>query len=272
MEHLQIEQFGGDSFPPSWLQPQNLPALKSMYLVKCDGFERIVLPRATPEADALISSFDGVLSGSVGADGSQQASTNNYACLPFTSLTLLVLLSCRKLKNLDQCLSPEYFPSIQSIQLLFFERLESIPVDKFGGFVCLHDLKIMHCRSLVCPREMVLPKSLERLYIEHSGKLDRSLKPTCLENLASITLLYLKGCPGVESILLNSINTNNLKALVLRDCLELSSIGGSQVLSSIQHVDINGCPKLTEVQQQPLVKRGLRRSELSDIQDFNNHP
>ncbi|XP_044354561.1 uncharacterized protein [Triticum aestivum] len=173
MEHLQIEQFGGDSFPPSWLQPQNLPSLKSMYLVKCDGLERIVLPRATPEADALISSFDGVLSGSVGADGSQQASTNNYACLPFTSLTLLVLLSCRKLKNLDQCLSPEYFPSIQSIQLLFCESLESIPVDKFGGFVCLHDLQIMHCRSLVCPREMVLPKSLERLYIEHSGKLDR---------------------------------------------------------------------------------------------------
>ena len=116
-----------------------------------------------------------------------------------------------------------------------------------------------------------MPPALRRLSVSFCGELGNSF-PDCLENLNFLTLLHLEACLTIRLIRLNSINTNNLKALVLRDCLELSSIGGSQVLSSIQHVDINGCPKLTEVQQQPLVKRGLRRSELSDIQDFNNHP
>ncbi|CAM0953116.1 unnamed protein product [Alopecurus aequalis] len=273
IEHLEIEKFGGDCFPPSWFTQENLPALTSLHLTYCDGFESFIIQRATPDTEALTNSADDALGGSSDAYSTQQASIdsiNSNACLPFISLTNLYLFSCRKLTNLDQCLTPEYFPSIQSIQLLFCGSLESLPVHKFGGFVCLRDLEIMMCSSLMCQREMVLPYSIQRLYIKDSGNFDGSLKPDCLENLPSLTLLYLQGCSTVESILLNSINTNNL-CLVLKGCPELSSIGGSHALSSIKHVDISGCPKLSEVQEQPLVKKGLKRSELSELQNITNH-
>jgi hypothetical protein len=271
IESLTVRKFGGDNFPPSWLKQENLPALKTLSVKNCNGIIQLVLNGVANVVENLRTTSDATPSVSTCDNSVQQASINNSngnACLPFKSLTSLTLSSCNNLTNLDRCLSPEYLPSIKSIDITMCKGIVSLPVHNFGGFTCLQDLSIRKCYSLICPQEMVLPHLLQRLCVVDSGELDQSFRPGgCLENLASLTVLQLDNCTNVESIPLNSINTAKLRCLVLWGCSKLSYIGGFHRLSAILHVDIAGCPELTEVQQ-PFLKKGLRAKEARELLKF----
>ncbi|CAD6262218.1 unnamed protein product [Miscanthus lutarioriparius] len=261
IECLKILGFAGDTLP-SWFKPEDLPTLRSLELSYCGCFQSLSIPCLADRTQA----------GLAGGDGTQHASSsgshnNGIAPFAFTCLTALRVYRCIGLTNLEQFLIPETLPSIKSIVLERCSHLKSIPVHRFAEFVCLQDLKICRCRRLECPREMVLPTSLRRLCIVACNyELERSF-PACLENLASLTLLQLVYCDSVKCIPLNSIASNMLKCLVIRLCLELSSIGGLQGLASIQHIQLSDCPKLTEVQL-PFEKKELRTKEGKELLKF----
>jgi hypothetical protein len=246
IEYLKVRCFLGDNFSPSWLNPQDLPSVRRLELSGCHYMQSLAVDDRMQHAS--INCNSGIVRG------------------PFTSLTTLSLAHCERLINIDHILSPRYMPSVKSIEIVGCSGLVSLPVQNFVRFVCLQDLKIQSCQMLVCLTEMVLPHSLQRLSISFCGELDRSLRPGFLENLTSLTLLHLICCHNVESVQLNSMN-NKLKCLVLSLCSELLSIGGSCTPSSIRHVDISDCPKLTEIQQ-PLLKKGLTPKQEEELVHF----
>jgi Leucine-rich repeat (LRR) protein len=160
---------------------------------------------------------------------------------------------------------PQDLPTLRRLELYFCNNITSIPVHSFVGFACLQDLKLRNCFDLECPQEMVFPPSLRRLCLVGCFALERSF-PACLRNLTSLTLLQLAHCK-VTCIPLNSIGSNMLKCLDLRKCPELTSIGGSHDLASIQYVELSDCPKLTEVQL-PFKKNELRTEEKAELLTF----
>ncbi|CAL4971621.1 unnamed protein product [Urochloa decumbens] len=260
IECLKVIGFSGDKIP-RWFNPEDLPNLRSFELSDCGSLECSSFPRFADIAQVGLTGDDGMHHAS-----SSISHSNGNASFAFTCLTALRLHRCRKLKNLEQFLTPKILPSIKSIILVDCWFLASIPFHSFVGFVCLQDLKIIKSNKLECPREMVLPPSLQRLCIVSCRKLDRSF-PACLENLTSLTLLQLVECQNVKCIPLNSIALNMLKCLVISCCPDLTSIGGSHGLASIQHVELSGCPKLTEVQL-PFEKKELRSKEGRELLKF----
>ncbi|TVU43650.1 hypothetical protein EJB05_10136, partial [Eragrostis curvula] len=244
IEHLKVSYFYGDWFP-SWFNPQDLPNLKSLELCFCSGLE---------------SNADGTLP-------QQNHASGSISCSSFSHMTTLRLHGCSKLTDLGQFLSPENLPSLRSMKLEVCDGLVTIAAHNFVRFAFLEDLGIFICEKLVCPREMVLPPSLRRLFLGGCGELERSF-PACLENLTSLTLLKLIGCDNVKFIPLSSIaSTKTLKYLLLYSCKELSSIEAPHCLSSIQYVRILGCPMLTEVEQ-PFGKNTPQTKEEEELLEF----
>ncbi|CAM0952680.1 unnamed protein product [Alopecurus aequalis] len=134
------------------------------------------------------------------------------------------------------------------------ETTESIAREEFISQPSLDELQMMLMKELMGQKFLlVLDDVWPNANLEWRGfsaplRLDKSF-PGCLKNVTSLTLLNLECRPNMESVLLNSTNTNKLKYLVFRDCSRLSSIGSLHALSSIYYVDISDCPKLTEIQQ-----------------------
>ncbi|KAJ1253474.1 hypothetical protein BS78_K251300 [Paspalum vaginatum] len=261
IECLKVHWFGGDMFP-SWFRPEELPTLRSLELFHCGFLKKLSIPCFVGGTQDALAEDDGTHHAR-----NKISRSNGIASFAFTRLTTLHVYDCWKLTNLEQFLTPEKLPCIQSITLEQCRDLASVPVHSFVGFVCLRELKIIYCTKLEQrPREMVLPPSLQRLCIVRCGELDMSF-PACLENLTSLTLLQLAHCDNVKCIQFNSIGSNMLKCLVIRKCGELSSIGGMHGLASTQHVQLSDCPKLTEVQQ-PFERNELRRWEGNELLTF----
>nr|CAB3448739.1 unnamed protein product [Digitaria exilis] len=261
IECLKFIGFSGDRLP-SWFKPEDMPFLRSLELSSCGPLESLSIPfHAGFSGDMLRSSLDveqeNILRILERIDSIINRG-NGIVSSAFTRLAALRVYRCWKLRDLEQFLTPENLPCIESIILEDCWNLKSIPIHSFEGFDCLCDLKICRYHELKWPREMVLPYSLQRLCIV-SSKLDMSF-PACLENLTSLTLLQLGSCDNIRCIPLNLICSNTLKCLAIRDCQDLSSIGGLHALASIQHVQISSCPYLDEVQQ-PFEKKELQTKE-----------
>ncbi|KAJ1277725.1 hypothetical protein BS78_04G025900 [Paspalum vaginatum] len=143
IERLKVHGFGGDMFP-SWFKPEELPTLRSLELVHCGSLKSLSIPCLVGGTQTDLSAGD---------DGTQNASnsincSNGVASFSFARLTTLRVYRCYKLTNLEQFLTPEKLPSIQSITLEQCNDLASIPCHSFVGFVCLRDLKIIVCPHL----------------------------------------------------------------------------------------------------------------------------
>ncbi|KAJ1253476.1 hypothetical protein BS78_04G026200 [Paspalum vaginatum] len=253
IECLKIHGFFGDTFP-SWFKPEDLPTLRSLELSDCGYLESSPVPcfAGGSQAGFMVDDITRHVS-----------SSNGIAPFAFTHLTDLRVYRCSQLKNLEQFLTPEKLPSIKSITLQECRELVSIPVHRFVRFEYLQDLKICVCPKLECPQKMVLPPSLQRLCIVRCNELDMSF-PACLKNLTSLSFLQLVSCDNIKCIPLNSIGSKVLKCLVVSLCRELSSIGGSQCLASIQHVQLSCCHKLAEVQL-PFEKKELGTKEGKEL-------
>ncbi|KAF8685911.1 hypothetical protein HU200_043831 [Digitaria exilis] len=261
IECLKFIGFSGDRLP-SWFKPEDMPFLRSLELSSCGPLESLSIPfHAGFSGDMLRSSLDveqeNILRILERIDSIINRG-NGIVSSAFKRLAALRVYRCWKLRDLEQFLTPENLPCIESIILEDCWNLKSIPIHSFEGFDCLCDLKICRYHELKWPREMVLPYSLQRLCIV-SSKLDMSF-PACLENLTSLTLLQLGSCDNIRCLPLNLICSNTLKCLAIRDCQDLSSIGGLHALASIQHVQISSCPYLDEVQQ-PFEKKELQTKE-----------
>ncbi|EAZ00451.1 hypothetical protein OsI_22472 [Oryza sativa Indica Group] len=275
IEQLDIQGFGGDIFSPRWFRTESLLTLTTLYLLHCDVLKNLSIPSFPSlkqlwllanirlKTVAIIGDSTGGERMQHASSSSSSSSSNGTACL--RGLTYIKVYRCEDLQNLDRCLSPEYLPSIESIEIHSSSDLGlSMPVDSFVGFKYLQDLKISHCK-LVCPQGMVLPPSLRRLSIVCGRKVDF---PACLQSLTSLNVLHLSSCDGMESI---PLGTNlQVKCLLLERCSELSSIGGSHVLSSMRFVNISICPKMHEVEQ-PFKKCLLTNEEKKEMLKFTDH-
>lgn len=268
IECLKVEKFRGDSFCPSWFKPESLPTIRSLELVRCHCLKSLSIPSLPSLEHLLLAQVpieeltvfaDDTPSGSTDCDRMQHpSSSNGIVC--FRGLTSVRLIDCNGLRNLDQFLSPDYLPSIKFIAI---GRCLRQVLPSFVGFDRLQDLRISYCNE-VCPQEMVLPSSLQRLSIVNCGELDRSF-PTCLRALTSLTALHLVRCNNMESI---PIGTNfQVQYLHLKKCLKLSSIGGAHALSSFRYVSISECPELLHQVQQPF-ERDLLTKEEKELHNF----
>ncbi|EEC80366.1 hypothetical protein OsI_22474 [Oryza sativa Indica Group] len=238
IERLKVQGFGGDSFSPSWFRPECLLNLRSLELSKCDGLKNLSiaslpsLERLMLEANLRTEAVT-ILGGSTGGEKTKHASSSSSNCTAcLRGLTTIRLVNCYQLQNLDGCLSPEYLPSIECIEINKSSHLGlSIHVDSFVGFEHLQEMKIWRCKL----------------------------------SLTSLDILHFRACNNMESI---PLGTNlRVKCLILKSCSELSSIGGSRALSSMQVVSISDCLKLHEVEQ-PFTKGLLTKEEKVELLKF----
>jgi len=144
----------------------------------------------------------------------------------FPLLTDLTIEDCRKLESIDDLITHECIPTIESIS-------------------------IVYCPRLYWQSAMVLPTSLKKLNLCNCGDFSAWSPMCCLENLTSLESLNMTSCQGIVSIPgdLWSSNLKSLQELWIVACPDLVSIGGPEAIADINTVFIRDCPKLTEIEQ-----------------------
>jgi len=168
----------------------------------------------------------------------------------FPLLTHLTIQSCSQLESLDDLLTHECLPAIESITIWSCDLL-SLPTERFESFPFLKNLEIRFCPRLYWQSAMVLPPSLQKLMLHDCGDFSAWSPRCCLENLTSLESLMMDSCKGIVSIPgdLWSSNLKSLLRLKIRACPDLVSIGGPEAIANINTVYIDGCPKLMEIKQ-----------------------
>jgi len=144
----------------------------------------------------------------------------------FPLLTHLTIESCSQLESLDDLLTHECLPAIESITISW-------------------------CPRLYWQSPMVLPPSLQTLILSSCGDFSAWSPRCCLENLTSLESLTMDSCKGIVSIPgdLWSSNLKSLRRLKIMECPDLVSIGGLEAIANINTLYIWGCLKLMEIEQ-----------------------
>jgi hypothetical protein len=137
----------------------------------------------------------------------------------------------------------EKVPLLTDLTIQYCSELETFN----GGWPILKSLSIMSCPRLNLENRIVLPSSLQYLYLRDCGY----FSARCLENLTSLESLNIQSCKHIEYIPgdLWSSNLKSLQVLIVHFCGDLVSIGGPEAIAHIPKVNIKNCPKLKEVQQ-----------------------
>ncbi|KAG2650221.1 putative disease resistance protein RGA1 isoform X2 [Panicum virgatum] len=145
----------------------------------------------------------------------------------FPLLTDLTIEFCSKLESIDDLLTHECLPAIESITIRSCVLLY-LPTKKFESFPFLKNLEIVWCPRLYWQSAMVLPPSLQKLDLYSCGDFSAWSPMCCLENLTSLQSLTMKSCQGIVSIPgeLWSRNLRSLRKLEIEECPDLVSIGG----------------------------------------------
>uniref|UniRef100_A0ACD5VBF1 Uncharacterized protein n=1 Tax=Avena sativa TaxID=4498 RepID=A0ACD5VBF1_AVESA len=188
---------------------------------------------------------------------------------------LLDNIDCPSLKSFHircgsvTCIQPQMWrlPVLQELEFWGCMSLTSIEVftslslgegtysiRAFSSFPALKHLLIRTCPYLNW-RGLMLPSSLKTLELCNCGDFS-AFVPGCLENLTSLVSLKIGGCNDLTSLPGNiwCSKLALLEELVIRDCLNLVSIGGAEAVAQIKKVEIISCPKLREAEQ--IMKRG----------------
>ncbi|KAJ3675156.1 hypothetical protein LUZ60_004198 [Juncus effusus] len=161
-----------------------------------------------------------------------------------TNLTKLTIYKCSRLTSLENCLVASNLPVLKEISLMWCEELVLVPLENFSGFVNLEQLTIHNCPKLTCPREPVLPPSIQKLSLVSSSNLVESLSCS-LQNLTSLTFLSIRSCPNLRC-LRNMALPPSIRQLYLDSCGNLveSLSHCLQNLTSLTVLSISSCPNL----------------------------
>ncbi|CAM0948029.1 unnamed protein product [Alopecurus aequalis] len=187
---------------------------------------------------------------SIGASTSLPLCTGMDNIRAFSKLKSLEIIGCNKLSTIDDFLTQEYLPTIETINVTFCEGLVTLPGETFGSFRSLKHLYVRLCPCLNWQRGLVLPSSLQTLELYDCGDFSACV-PGCLENLTSLVSLKIRECEGLTSIP-DTIWRNNLallEELVIDHCPNLVSIGGAEAVAKIKTVEIHRCLELKEAPQ-----------------------
>ncbi|KAG2657822.1 hypothetical protein PVAP13_1KG155710 [Panicum virgatum] len=181
---------------------------------------------------------------------SEHISRARRSTAKFPLLTHVTIKSCSKLESIDDLLTHECLPAIESITIWFCSSLSSLPTERFKSFLSLKNLEIGGCPRLYWLSGMVLPPSLQTLLCS-CGDFSAWSPRCCLKNLTSLESLSMEYCQGLVSIPgdLWSSNLKSLQNLKILSCPDLQSIGGPEAIANIKRVYIRDCPKLMEIEQ-----------------------
>ncbi|THU51847.1 hypothetical protein C4D60_Mb06t35360 [Musa balbisiana] len=165
------------------------------------------------------------------------------------SLSLLHIIKCPNLRNLEEGLLSNHLPHINAIRIWECAELLWLPVKRFREFTTLENLSIRNCPKLMSmtqceENDLLLPPSIKALELGDCGNLGKSL-PGCLHNLSSLTQLVISNCPHMVSFPREvMLHLKELGTVWIRNCDGLRSIEGLQVLKSLERLAIIGCPRL----------------------------
>jgi hypothetical protein len=168
----------------------------------------------------------------------------------FASLISLTVSGCAKLSTLDDFLTAEHLPVVESITIEKCPELLSLPSERFGSFPSLKEFVVKVCPRVNWHRGLVLPSSLKKLCMEDCGDISTVI-PSCLQNLEFLTHLEIGNCPGITCIPSNVWQTDlvSLKSLEITGCADLESIGGEDAIAKIKQVLVYRCPKIGDIRR-----------------------
>ncbi|KAJ3674891.1 hypothetical protein LUZ60_005507 [Juncus effusus] len=186
-------------------------------------------------------------------------------CLP-RSVTKLKVNDCKRLASLQVCLVPSSLPSLKRIEINGCKELVTMAVETLHEFIYLQHLSVYDCPKITCQREMFLPPSLQDLRLKSCGELEERFSGS-LGNLASLTRLTIRDCQRLTSIPLD--NLKSLRHLEIKGCSQLQSIGGLELLESVNTIIISSCPELKSLELgNPKSLEGLEIEGCSQLQSI----
>ncbi|KAL6641742.1 hypothetical protein ACP70R_019923 [Stipagrostis hirtigluma subsp. patula] len=169
-----------------------------------------------------------------------------------TQLRDISIMYCESLTSLEGSLfeQRQYMGALRQLHIIDCVQLESGPLP-FEEMNRLEEVSIRACPMLRTIRgaedNKLLPSSLRRLVMHQCGDLELPLLGS-LQGLTDLDFLCLSGYTTVESLPSADVfeSLKSVRTMVLRDCEDLSSLGG---LGSLQHIgalEIAGCRRLAE--------------------------
>uniref|UniRef100_A0A0A8XPM9 NB-ARC domain-containing protein n=1 Tax=Arundo donax TaxID=35708 RepID=A0A0A8XPM9_ARUDO len=244
LKFLEILYYGGESMP-NWLQPENLPNLRSLEFRYCDRFSSIQPSRCSRSTGDII----------------HQGFFPQRLCTKYLFLTSLSLEGCTNLSSIEEFLQPEYLPAIRILSVISCPRinwqrllilpssLEKLMLDKFGKFSdhfvsCLLILSSLANLYLSCPHLTSIPL------------------PVWSKNLTSLETLTIHRCTSLASIGVPEASLNpphssgptgaflSLTELDIFSCHKLSSLDELLVpdyLPAIKRIKIGKCDELVSL-------------------------
>ncbi|XP_037480243.1 putative disease resistance protein At3g14460 [Triticum dicoccoides] len=250
LKSLSLDNYDGVSLP-SWFQPQNLPALKSLTFAVCVRLESISSP---------------LISHSVNLN-------ETHAAGIFMSLTNVTIDGCESISSLEHFLHPDCVPAIKTIRIEDCKIIECCALTYFYlqcEFVTsiqlqmwsLPALQILHieCKSLAS--------------IGGSTNLSISASTGSIGTFSSLVVLSIQSCQNF-STLDDFLTQEYVPAIVKIEilcCMELLSLPGENFGSfpHLKHLVVNKCPRLTW-QRGLVLPSSLQRLVLTSCGDVSPH-
>ncbi|OAY62801.1 putative disease resistance protein RGA3 [Ananas comosus] len=280
LKKVRIEQYQGAK-SPCWMTNLSLVNLTSIELVDCKGWEHLPpfgkfsslqylhLSRlhAIKQIDcSFFESSSGCVFPSLkdlffeGMPNLEEWIGVDDGCM-FPQLHFMGITDCpnlRKIPTLSYSLrqleisnQQEHFQALEGLVIKQCEKLEYVPPEFFGKFKAIKLLYIENCPKLTKRgiSDIQVPCTVNRLTIGSCGDLEVPLLWSA--NLTSLTRLELVDCARIASLPPAQVcaRWTMLSRLVIKNCKELSSLGGIQALVSLRYLELRGCDKLIEVAQ-----------------------
>ncbi|XP_022875062.1 putative disease resistance RPP13-like protein 1 [Olea europaea var. sylvestris] len=231
LRSLEIRECGALELLPNkvscleWLKIQNCPSLKTMMKLQDCSTSLYYL-----SIDSWVNSTNLLGSGS------------NY---PY--LTFLIIDNCDGLELFPHGFLPT--PNLRNLSIFDCKHLKSLP-DRMELLTSLSSMVVVNCASLMelFPQESI-PPNLSELHATYCGNL-KPLREWGLHKLTSLNYFGFGGRPGLESFTNNADEEHcvlppSLIKMWLTDLPDLETLSkGFQNLTSLQRLDIYGCPKL----------------------------
>ncbi|KAL5714823.1 hypothetical protein ACHQM5_016730 [Ranunculus cassubicifolius] len=271
LKELRIENYGGVAFPSWNLKIHGMYGLKHVGSEFCgDGVVRGFLSLEMLEIKDMpdLEDLSGVESGEFPClreltiwDCPKLKQLQNLpptlaVCEIANCIGLMALPSLPSVQSLvlGQCdntilSSLVSIPSLSSLTICHFPKLEFLPDGMFRHLGSLKELKIIGCDNFTSlPKEDGLQKlvSLEHLEIcscVQLNSLHNEILPSTLKSFRVVS------CPSLVSLSKDTPNLKILEVLEIWKCPKLQTLPGNKLSESLQVLSIKECPTLKEAFQ-----------------------
>lgn len=210
-----------------------LPCLTRLYIAKCPKLQEAPPLNARPKVEVVITSDS----------------------LPSSCLFDSLMASASYLILLVNCCS--FLSSLNTDQLSHVEELnvksctDPMPACGFIGLSSLKVLRISNCSALlssVCVEAgeeldtCFFPQSLSELEIVDSN-IQSSLLPRYLQGLTNLSVLVINSCDSMDllSLAYGTHHLTSLEAIIIKDCIFLSSLDGFENLIALRKLVVADC-------------------------------